>query len=116
MPQGSSPLTRGPLLARNTLLSVAGEAAPLAFGLIAIPILVRELGVDRYGILTLSYLVVGYFTLFDLGLGRAATQQISDAIGTDNIARIPEIFWTSVIAIFALGICAAAIVGGISHW
>src|ERR1700733_4030769 len=93
---GGSRLTSGRLLARNTLLSIAGEAAPLALGLIAIPILVRELGVDRYGVLTLSYLVVGYLSLFDLGLGRAATQQISDAVGAGETERIPGIFWTSM--------------------
>ena len=61
-------LTGGHLLARNTLLNIAGEAAPLLLGLISIPIVVRELGADRYGVLALSYLVVGYLSLFDLGL------------------------------------------------
>jgi len=115
-PAVSSRLTGGRLLARNTLLSIAGEAAPLALGVIAIPILVRELGVDRYGVLTLSYLVVGYLGLFDLGLGRAATQQISDAVGAGETNRIPAIFWTSMILMFLLGICAAAIIIGMSHW
>jgi O-antigen/teichoic acid export membrane protein len=113
---GNSGLTGGRLLARNTIFSIAGEVAPLALGLIAIPILVRELGVDRYGILTLSYLVVGYLSLFDLGLGRAATQQISDALGAGESERIPSIFWTSILAMFALGIGAAAIIIGMSHW
>jgi len=116
VPAGATNLTGGRLLARNTLLSIAGEAAPLALGLIAIPILVRELGVDRYGVLTLSYLVVGYLGLFDLGLGRAATQQISDAIGASEMDRIPAIFWTSMMLMFVLGICAAAIIIGMSHW
>ena len=115
-PATASNLTGGRLLARNTLLSIAGEAAPLALGLIAIPILVRELGVDRYGVLTLSYLVVGYLSLFDLGLGRAATQQISDAIGADQMDRIPAIFWTSMTMMFILGIFAATIIIGTSHW
>jgi len=113
---GSSQLTGGRLLARNTLLSIVGEAAPLILGLIAVPILVRELGADRYGVLTLSYLVVGYLSLFDLGLGRAATQQISDVIGAGETERIPPIFWTSMIVMFLMGICAAAIIAGTSHW
>ena len=96
VPAGVSSLTGGRLLVRNTLLSIAGEVAPLALGLIAIPILVRELGVDRYGVLTLSYLIIGYLGLFDLGLGTAATQQISDALGAGDTERIPAIFWTSM--------------------
>jgi O-antigen/teichoic acid export membrane protein len=109
-------LTAGRLLARNTLLSISGELAPLVLGLMAVPILVRELGPDRYGILTLSNVVVGYLGLFDLGLGRAAVQQMSDAIGAGETERIPEIFWTSVIAMAALGIAAAGIIIGLSHW
>jgi O-antigen/teichoic acid export membrane protein len=115
-PIGSSSLTEGRLLARNALLSIAGEAAPLALGLIAIPILVRELGVDRYGVLTLSYLIVGYLGLFHLGLGSAAAQQISDAIGAGETDKIPSIFWTSMSMMFILGICAAALLMGTSHW
>ncbi|MGA2411729.1 MAG: oligosaccharide flippase family protein, partial [Candidatus Binataceae bacterium] len=115
-PAGASNLTGGWLLARNTLWSISGEVGPLALGLIAIPILVRELGVDRYGVLTLSYLVIGYLGLFDLGLGLAATQQISDALGAGDMDKIPSIFWTSIILIFLLGVCAAAIVAGASQW
>jgi len=116
VPAGVSSLTGGRLLVRNTLLSIAGEVAPLALGLIAIPILVRELGVDRYGVLTLSYLIIGYLGLFDLGLGTAATQQISDALGAGDTERIPAIFWTSMILMFVLGVCAAAIIAGTSRW
>ena len=42
--------------------------------LVAIPILVDGLGTARFGILTLAWMVVGYFSLFDLGLGRALTK------------------------------------------
>lgn len=112
----ASSLTGGRLLARNTLLSIAGEVAPLALGLITIPILVRELGVDRYGVLMLSYLFIGYLGLFDLGLGRATTQQLSDAVGAGDTDRIPAIFWTSMILMFVLGVFAAAILAGTSRW
>jgi O-antigen/teichoic acid export membrane protein len=115
-PADVSKLTGGRLLARNTLWTVVGEIAPLAVGLVTIPIFVRELGVDRYGVLTLSYLVVGYLGLFDLGLGLAATQQISDALAEGQTDRIPAIFWTSMIIMFGLGIGAAAIITGMSHW
>jgi O-antigen/teichoic acid export membrane protein len=108
-------LTGGRRLARNTLLSIVGEAAPLILGIIAIPLLVRELGVERYGLLTLSTLVIGYLGLFDLGLGRAATQQVSNALGSDNRARVPGIFWTSLLLMFLLGILAAALLAGLSN-
>lgn len=78
--------------------------------------LVRKLGVERYGLLTLSTLVIGYLGLFDLGLGRAATQQVSNALGSDNRDRVPGIFWTSLLLMFLLGILAAALLAGLTPW
>lgn len=50
---------------------------PLLLGVIAIPYLYRHLGIEKVGILTLVWALIGYFSLFDFGLGRALTQQVS---------------------------------------
>jgi O-antigen/teichoic acid export membrane protein len=39
--------------------------------LFTIPIVIRGLGIERFGALTLIWAFLGYFALFDLGLGRA---------------------------------------------
>ncbi|MGA3229657.1 MAG: oligosaccharide flippase family protein, partial [Candidatus Binatus sp.] len=77
-------LTSGRLLARNTIINLAGEVAPSLVALLAIPLVIRVLGVDRYGVLTLSIMVVGYFGLFDFGLGRAATKFIAAAAASSD--------------------------------
>jgi hypothetical protein len=41
------------------------------------PVVVRELGPAAFGLLALAWTVVGYFGLFDLGFGRAATQRVA---------------------------------------
>ena len=69
-------LTRGSLLARNTLWNLLGQVAPMSVALFAIPMLIRRVGTDRFGILTIAWMVVGYFSLFDLGLGRAMTNLV----------------------------------------
>jgi O-antigen/teichoic acid export membrane protein len=38
---------------------------------------VRGLGPARFGLLALAWTVVGYFNLFDLGIGRAATRRVA---------------------------------------
>lgn len=58
-------------LAKNTLINFAGFVLPLAVGLITIPLIVSGFGVERFGLLTLAWAIIGYFSLFDLGLGRA---------------------------------------------
>ena len=57
------------LIVRNTVLNLVGLVVPLAVGFITIPMVVRALGNERFGILALVWVVLGYFGLFDLGLG-----------------------------------------------
>ena len=64
-------LTRGSLLARNTVWNLIGYGAPLVVAVFAIPLLVRGLGTSRFGVLTLAWVLVGYLSIFDLGLSRA---------------------------------------------
>jgi hypothetical protein len=71
----------GALLARNTLLNLAGQVIPLLIGLATIPYIVRGLGTERFGVLAIAWVVLGYFSLFDLGLGRAKTKFVAECLG-----------------------------------
>jgi O-antigen/teichoic acid export membrane protein len=64
-------------LRRNILWNLAGAGLPLLAGAALIPFLVRESGIEVFGILTLVWALIGYFSLFDFGLGRALTQQVA---------------------------------------
>jgi O-antigen/teichoic acid export membrane protein len=96
-------LTSGRLLARNTLLNLGGEIAPLLVAVIAIPILMRSLGTAQFGVLTIAWGVVGYFGVFDLGLGRAMTKLIAERVGDGRQAEIPDLFWTGNLLLFIFG-------------
>ncbi|HEV2170949.1 MAG TPA: flippase [Candidatus Binatus sp.] len=109
-------LTSAPLLARNTLWNILGEVAPLIVTVFAIPILLSRLGVDRYGVLSLAWVVVGYFGVFDLGLGRAATKFIADALGAGDEKIIPGVIWTSLLLMVSLGVIGAVVMGALSPW
>jgi O-antigen/teichoic acid export membrane protein len=51
---------------------------PLLAGLVAVPFLVKQLGAERFGLLSLGWILIGYFGLFDLGLGRALTKMVAE--------------------------------------
>jgi O-antigen/teichoic acid export membrane protein len=108
--------THGRLLARNTILNLIGFAAPLPVGLLCIPFLIRGLGVDRFGVLTLIWVVVGYMSLFDLGLGRALTQLVADRFGAGQTEGITGPIWTSLLLLFGLGVVAGGLLATISPW
>jgi O-antigen/teichoic acid export membrane protein len=109
-------LTSGRLLARNTLINLGGEALPFLVALFVLPVLIRSIGVDRYGVLTLSMIVVGYFGLFDFGLDRAATKLIAEAAGSGGEADIPGLFWVSLFLMLAFGAVAAVLVAALAPW
>ncbi len=103
-------LTRGGLLARNTLLNIVFQAVPLLAALITIPIIIKGLGTDRFGILSIAWMVMGYFSLFDLGLGRALIKFVGEKLARDQTEDIPALFWTSLLMMSALSIIATIII------
>lgn len=87
--------TSGSLVAKNTLYNLLGYGIPLVIALIVIPMLIKELGEERFGILNLVWIVIGYFSFFDFGIGRTLTKIIAEKIGSNLTEEIPSIFWTS---------------------
>lgn len=64
-------------LGRSAVWNLLGAGIPLVVGLLVIPQLISSLGVEAFGLLTLIWAAIGYFSLFDFGLGRALTQQLA---------------------------------------
>jgi O-antigen/teichoic acid export membrane protein len=108
-----TPQIHGTLLARNTVLNLIGQVIPLLIGLATIPYIVRGLGTERFGVLAIAWVLLGYFSLFDLGLGRATTKFVADCLGRGKEQELPELIWTSlgfqVLLGLAGGVCAGAI-------
>jgi O-antigen/teichoic acid export membrane protein len=104
----------GRALARNTVWNLIGQIAPLLVAVFAIPLLISRMGLDRFGVLTLGWIVIGYFGLFDLGLGRALTKLVADRLGTGEQTRIPAVFWTAMALIVGLSFVGGAVLFGLS--
>jgi O-antigen/teichoic acid export membrane protein len=109
-------LTSGRLLARNTVWNLVGGGAPMVVAVVCIPILLRGLGTDRFGVLTLAWALIGYANLFDLGLGRALTQLVARKLGAGEEAEVPRLVWTSLMLMLLLGVVGAVAVVLLSPW
>jgi O-antigen/teichoic acid export membrane protein len=110
----------GQLLARNTLLNVAGQVVPLLVAVAAVPVLLRHLGSGGYGLLSIALAALGFFGILDLGLGRATVHAVADHLTPEGAAELPGIVWTSVFALLAvgtaMGAAGAAIVPVVLPW
>jgi len=87
-----------------------GSLVPLAISLVSIPIYLKLIGQERYGILAIFWLLLGYFGIFDMGLGRATAQRISSLNAASSIERA-KAFWTALTINFVFGV-----VGGLCIW
>jgi O-antigen/teichoic acid export membrane protein len=107
-------LTSGRLLVRNTVLNLVGQGAPLVVALFAIPVLIKGLGTERFGVLTLAWMLIGYFSLFDLGLGRALTKLVADRLGAGREEELPAVVRTSLLLLLLLGAAGSLMVALVS--
>ena len=78
-------------------------------GIFTIPYIVRGLGTNGYGILSIAYLMLGYFSIFDLGLSRATVKFVAEHLSPEKVHKVPEIVWTSLTLLVLLG-CAGGMV------
>jgi len=97
-------------VSRHTGYNLIGSAIPLITAIVTIPIYLRLVGSDRYGVLAIAWLLLGYFGLFDLGLGRATSFRIASLKDAPAAARA-RTFWAAMLVNVAMGL-----VGGLVLW
>jgi len=94
----------GRLIARNTFYNLLGYGIPLIFALVLIPPLISKLGTERFGVLNLIWMVVGYFSFFDFGFGKGLTKVVAEKIGLNQFDQISRIFWTTILSMIFIGL------------
>lgn len=106
----SNNMLSGRAIARNALWNFAGMAIPVLVGVFAIPYLIHGMGKDRFGLLAIIWMGVGYFSFFDMGLGRALTKLVAEHLGRDRSGDLAGIIWTALCLILGLGFLGMVVV------
>lgn len=95
---------------KNTAYNLVGALIPAALSLVSIPLYIGLIGDARYGVLAVAWLLLDYFGLFDLGLGRATAQRIASLANAGPEERAAS-FWTALAFNVGLGV-----IGGLVIW
>lgn len=64
-------------IARNSVYSALGAGLPLLVTIITLPLLIGQIGLERYGVLAIAWLILVFAGQADFGLGYAITQRIA---------------------------------------
>ena len=88
---------------KNIIWTFVGLSIPVIFGAIAVPFLLSGYGVTRFGLLTIAYAIIGYASIFDMGLSRAVTRSVSIRINGGRSGEIPSVVSFSRKASFLFG-------------
>src|ERR1043166_2774185 len=76
----------------NTIYQIGAQVAPAIAAIVAIPLLLRQLGSELFGIVTIFSTALLYFTMLDLGLGRAATRFIAQSMERERWGDLRRYF------------------------
>lgn len=92
---------------RNIAVSLAGQLVPALAAVVTIPLLLRSLGPDRLGVLSLAWMALGALSLLDLGLGRALSIEVAALRGGGRVHEVPTAVRATFVLLATLGIMAA---------
>jgi O-antigen/teichoic acid export membrane protein len=91
-------------------INLVGNAAPLLVGLVTIPFVIQKLGTDRFGLLTVAWLFLGYFSLMDLGLGRATTKFVVEYDSVNRQREVRSLIVTATGILFLFGVLTGVLI------
>src|ERR1035437_2426308 len=92
-------MSLGKRFIKNSFFNVAGWLWLTVISVVTVPYIVKKLGYDAYGVLSLVSMVVGYFAFLDLGLGDAVIKYVSHYQFLKNYAKMNRIL-SSILALF----------------
>lgn len=94
-------------LLKNSTWNLLGVAIPILVAIPALGAMARLLNVELFGIFTLCYAVIGYASLFDLGMSRSVIHLV--ALHSENEQKVHHILGTATTIVIGLSLLAGGI-------
>lgn len=98
------------MLFRNTLAQSAGVFAGYVFSFILAPLMISRLGLDKFGVWSVTGAFATYAGLLDLGVGRSLIRFIAIFDAEDRQERVARTVGLGLITVTVVGIVALAVV------
>lgn len=106
---------------RDVAVGVGTSVCTVVLNLLVVPVYVRFLGVEAYGLVGFLALLQGILALFDLGFAPTVSREVARGFGIGDhrasralLATLARIYWLSAIAIAGIGAIVAPFLA--AHW
>ncbi len=107
MPQSSqNGRELGPTIARNTIFGLVATLTYVATRLITVPIVIRYLGLDGYGIWSIIMVTAAYMRMGSAGVKCAFQKYVAEATGTGDYERANRLISTGTALMFVVSALA----------
>jgi Na+-driven multidrug efflux pump len=77
---------------------------------------VKYLGLPRVGLLSLIWVVVGYFSIMDFGLGQALTKTVAEAIAARDPDKVARLYGTATRIQLVMGLVGGLIMAASARY
>lgn len=91
-------------LLTNSVWNFLGQGVGLLVAIVAIPILIKQLGLNSFGLFTICLTLIGYSGLLDLGISRAVTAAVSQCVHRDDRKAATDIASTALAILGSIGL------------
>ena len=102
-------LVRGTRIAKNSALNLVTGILTSCLGLIFVPIMLHAFGTELYGVLSVTWMVLGYLAWLDLGLSRASAKFVAQELVMGRLDEAASWAWTALLTQTLLALAGAII-------
>ena len=103
-------------ISKNIIWNISGATIPVVVGVFLMPAIIRRLGISRFGLLSVLWMLIGYFSIFDFGLSRTLTKMTADRYDSEREAEIPSLVLTVFILVVTSGFALSSLLSLSAHW
>jgi O-antigen/teichoic acid export membrane protein len=82
---------------QNSVMNLITQVAIAGLGVVSLPVIVRGLGDERFGLLSVCWLMLGYVGFLDLGLGQATVNLLAGRIVAGRMEEASRILRSSLL-------------------
>ncbi|HTM79214.1 MAG TPA: hypothetical protein VL133_16490, partial [Devosia sp.] len=94
-------------LSRNASFSLVSAVLQMAVTIVTIPIYLRVIGLDRYGVIVVVWLLFDYMMLFSLGLDKAASNYLAKV--RESVTDTGSVFGTAAMFSLVFGLAGGVV-------